>query len=229
MNGAQDMGGQMGFGPVVPEPETPVFHAAWERRAFGLTLAMGATGSWNLDRSRFMRETIPPAQYLAKSYYDIWATGVERLVVDAGLATAEEIATGRSAGPGKPVKRVLAAGDVAGVLARGTPYDRPATAPARFAVGDRVVAAVMHPRHHTRLPRYCRGRPGRIAALHGVFVLPDTNAQGLGEHPAWLYGVRFDGRDLWGPDGDPDLVVMVDLFEPYLDPAAPPATAEAAP
>jgi nitrile hydratase subunit beta len=31
MNGAQDMGGQMGFGPIAPETDEPLFHAAWER------------------------------------------------------------------------------------------------------------------------------------------------------------------------------------------------------
>ncbi|MGB7829866.1 MAG: nitrile hydratase subunit beta, partial [Pseudolabrys sp.] len=41
MNGAQDMGGKPGFGPVNPEPNEPVFHAEWEKRAFALTLAMG--------------------------------------------------------------------------------------------------------------------------------------------------------------------------------------------
>ena len=40
MNGAQDMGGMHGFGPVEPEPNEPVFHAEWEKRAFALTLAM---------------------------------------------------------------------------------------------------------------------------------------------------------------------------------------------
>ena len=44
VNGAQDLGGMMGFGPVGIEPDEPWFHAEWERRAFGLTLAMAATG-----------------------------------------------------------------------------------------------------------------------------------------------------------------------------------------
>lgn len=219
MNGAQDMGGQMGFGPVLVEPDEPLFHAAWERRAFAITLAMGATGSWTLDRSRFMRESIPPADYLAKSYYDVWATGLARLILDAGLATPEEIAEGRSHGPAAPVRRVLKGEDVAAVLARGGPCDRPATAPARFAVGDRVVARVMNPKGHTRLPRYVRGRPGRVEIVHGCHVLPDTNAARAGENPAWLYSVAFSGTDLWGPDGDPKSVVRVDLFEPYLEPA----------
>ena len=39
MNGAQDMGGVDGFGPVRPEANEPVFHAEWERRAFALCFA----------------------------------------------------------------------------------------------------------------------------------------------------------------------------------------------
>ena len=64
MNGAQDMGGKHGFGPVKPEPNEPVFHAEWEKRAFALTLAMGMPGGWNIDMGRFARENRPPAEYL---------------------------------------------------------------------------------------------------------------------------------------------------------------------
>ena len=56
MNGGQDLGGMHGFGQVEPEPNEPVFHAEWERRAFALTLAMGMPGGWNIDMSRFARE-----------------------------------------------------------------------------------------------------------------------------------------------------------------------------
>ena len=56
MTGAHDMGGTHGFGPAVPEADEPLFHAPWERKALALTLAMGATGSWNIDASRFARE-----------------------------------------------------------------------------------------------------------------------------------------------------------------------------
>ncbi len=54
MNGAHDIGGMHGFGPVNPEPEgaEPVFHSAWEKRAFGLTLAAASLGRWNIDMSR---------------------------------------------------------------------------------------------------------------------------------------------------------------------------------
>ena len=41
------------------------------------------------------------------------------------------------------------------------------------------------------------------------------------ENPQWLYTVRFDARDLWGPEADPMLKVSVDAWEPYLELADP--------
>ncbi|PKP82578.1 MAG: nitrile hydratase subunit beta, partial [Alphaproteobacteria bacterium HGW-Alphaproteobacteria-2] len=56
MNGPHDMGGMQCFGALPLEPEEPVFHAEWERRALALTLAAGALGHWGLDESRHARE-----------------------------------------------------------------------------------------------------------------------------------------------------------------------------
>ena len=59
MNGAHDLGGMHGLGPIDPEPESqePVFHADWERRVFGLALggSTGALGRWNIDKARHAR------------------------------------------------------------------------------------------------------------------------------------------------------------------------------
>ena len=140
MNGAHDMGGMMGFGPVLPEPNEPTFHAQWERRAMALTLAMAAAGGWDLDKVRAARERLPPAEYLAKSYYQIWISALESMMIERGLVGADEIAAGKSLRPGKPVKRVLAADSVAPSLARGAPVNRDVAAPPRFAVGQRVRA-----------------------------------------------------------------------------------------
>ena len=41
MNGAHDLGGMHGFGPVEAEPNEPVFHEEWERRVFGVTVSTG--------------------------------------------------------------------------------------------------------------------------------------------------------------------------------------------
>jgi nitrile hydratase beta subunit len=221
VNGAADLGGMMGFGPVEPEPDEPAFHASWEARALALTLAMGAAGQWSIDASRHARESLPPAVYLSSSYYAIWLLALEALLVDAGLVDTEEIADGTARGPGRPV-RVLRAGDVRTALAAGSPYDRPVDAPARFAVGDRVRTRNIHPTGHTRLPRYARARTGVVERVHGAHVFPDTNAHGAGEHPAWVYAVRFTGRELWGEDADEGLSVVIDAWEPYLEPAATP-------
>ncbi len=218
MNGAADLGGMMGFGPVVGDDE--LFHADWERRALALTLAMGAAGRWSIDASRHARESLPPAQYLSSTYYAIWAAALERLLVSSGLVEIDELEQRRPAGPGADV-RAWTAADVAGVLATGSAYDRPADSPARFSVGDAVRTRVMHPEGHTRLPRYARGAPGVVERVHGVHVLPDTNAHGAGEQPQWLYTVRIDGRVLWGDDTEPGLTVTIEAWETYLE--APPA------
>jgi nitrile hydratase len=217
MNGAHDMGGMHGFGRVVPERDEPVFHADWERRVFALTLAMGATGEWNLDASRFARESLPPPEYLSRSYYEIWLAGLERLLAQRGLVTPDEMETGRSLQAAQPLKRTLAAADATASLGRGSPTNREAPREPLFQVGDRVGARNMHPAGHTRLPRYVRGHAGTITAVHGCHVFPDRHAHGHGEDAQWLYTVSFSGRELWGADADPTVTVAIDAFEPYLE------------
>ena len=75
---------------------------------------------------------------------------------------------------------------------------------------------------HTRLPRYVRGRAGTIESLHGCHVFPDTNALGEGENPQWLYTVRFNARDLCGPDADPNLYPWMHGSHIWSRPSKPP-------
>jgi len=220
MNGAQDMGGQMGFGPVLAEADEPPFHAEWETRALAVTLACGAMGHWSIDASRHARETLPPLEYLRSSYYEIWVKALEKLLEREGFVSGAELRAGRSLAAARTPNRVLHAAEVAAALARGSPTERPAAHPARFAVGDRVRTANEHPAGHTRVPRYARGRVGRIAQVHGVHVFPETSAHGLGECPQWLYTVAFDGRELWGRGADPALTVSIDAWESTLEPVA---------
>jgi nitrile hydratase subunit beta len=219
VNGAQDLGGMMGFGPVRPEPEDLRFHADWECRVMAMVVATGATRRWTIDAARHARESMPPGEYLTSRYYEIWTRGLEALLVEAGLVTAEELAQGRVLDPGEPLAHVLSPRDVAQVLATGSPYDRPVAEEARFPVGDRVRTRNLHPTGHTRLPRYARAKEGVIVRSHGGFVFPDTNAHGGGECPQWLYTVRFEARELWGDSADPALTVAIDAWEGYLDQA----------
>lgn len=222
MNGIHDMGGMQGFGPVVVEPQELLFHADWEKRALALTLAMGATGQWNIDLSRSARESLPPAVYLGSSYYAIWLRGLEILMRERGLVDNSELESGAMQSPAAPIARILQAADVDAALARGTPTTRTAPHPARFCVGARVRARNMHPQGHTRLPRYVRGHSGTVALVHGAHVFADAHATRplppFLEQPHWLYTVVFDGQELWGPQADPGLQVSVDAWEPYLEP-----------
>lgn len=217
MNGPHDLGGAQSFVPIAPELNEPVFHAEWERRAAALSLAMNATGMWNIDKVRYARERIPPAGYALSSYYEKWLRGLERLVVEHDLVHGAEFDAKRSLDPPKILPRKPLAADVPALLAKGSRYDRPAKSAALFAVGNKVRARVMNPLGHTRLPRYVRGRTGEIARVHGVHVFPDSNAAGKGEDPRWLYSVAFDAAEVWGPEGRPGDAIHLDLWEPYLE------------
>ena len=213
----------MGHGPVAPPSvasasgET-LFHAEWERRVLGLTLASAALGHWSIDESRHARESLPPAVYYSVGYYGIWLRALTTLLLRHGEIGADELEAGAPLRPGRRADRRLAAEAVPGVLARGGPTLREAKAPPRFATGQRVRTRNMHPEGHTRLPGYARDKTGTIEAWHGAHVFPDANAHGGGETPRHLYTVAFDGRTLWGDDADPTLTVSIDAFEPYLAP-----------
>ena len=68
-------------------------------------MAMGMPGGWNIDMSRFARENRPPEEYLGKSYYEIWFAGLEQLVRERELVSADEIEAGKALHPAKPVAR----------------------------------------------------------------------------------------------------------------------------
>ena len=91
MNGPQDLGGMMGFGPVCPEAHEPVFHGEWEKRALAITLASAALGEWNLDMGRHARESLPPHVYLGVSYYEIWTRALANMLDARGMVTAQEV------------------------------------------------------------------------------------------------------------------------------------------
>lgn len=212
-----DLGGQPGHGAVVPEAEGDLFHEAWEPAALAIVLAMGATGSWNIDMSRAARETLPDYQRL--SYYRIWLAALEKLMLERGQVFADELQAGHMLHPPAPVRRVLQARDVAPVLAKGSPTLRDTGPAPRFTVGQRVRTRAQAVPHHTRLPGYVRGKIGTIERLHGSHVFADAHAQGIGEQPEPLYTVVFAAAELWGAEAQPGLQVSVDAWQSYLEAA----------
>ena len=58
---------------------------------FALMLATGALCQWSIDVGRHARECQHPADYLRHTYYENWLTGLEKLLVERGLVSAEEL------------------------------------------------------------------------------------------------------------------------------------------
>jgi len=216
MNGIHDMGGMHGMGPIEREEDEPVFHHAWEGRVFALNLAL-RPGKGNLDNSRHGIELLPPADYLRMSYYEKWLARLEGRLVRLGLATEQELESGKAAADSSKSTPGLTADMVAGTLGRGGPACRDVAVAPLFQVDQQVRARNIHPTGHTRLPRYARGKVGTIVRDHGVFVFPDTNARFEGEKPQHVYSVRFAARELWGEEASPRDAVYIDMWDDYLE------------
>ena len=199
MNGVHDLGGMHGFGPVEREADEPLFHEEWESRVFALFAPFAAASGSSVDEFRAAIEKMGAVEYLTTSYYEHWLHAFETIAVEKGIVSAKELASGSAAGKvmNEPP---LPAAAVPAVVAKGASCRSDAEVPARFAPGDRVRARVFHKDTHTRMPGYVRGRVGRVERDHGVFVFPDSVAIGAGERPQRCYSVRFEARELWGPD-----------------------------
>jgi nitrile hydratase beta subunit len=211
VDGIHDMGGMQGFGTVVRDEL--VFHTAWERRACGLSSATPVEG--NIDSFRHAVERLDPAIYLTAGYYGRWLAALEVRLVGVGLITSDEVDLRSAAGSGA---RPSAVETLAGLAVSGhsDTQRRQLERPPLFQQGAAVLAADVHPLGHTRLPRFVRGKAGHVRIVHPAFVFPDTNAHGLGEDPQYVYAVEFAAGELWG---EGDHTVVVDVFEPYLEPA----------
>jgi nitrile hydratase subunit beta len=225
MNGVHDLGGMHGFGRVDREKDEPVFHADWERLVYAISRAARTQQIYNIDESRRAIEQMPPAEYLASSYYARWLASAVTNLTEKGVITPEELEARMkllAERPDAPLPRKEAPGlaDRMIGLAHARPHFKRSGPAPRFRPGDRVRTRNFHPKHHTRLPRYARGKLGVIHEVHGSFVFPDTNAHGGGEHPHPLYSVRFDARELWSDSTERGHeAVFLDLWESYLEPA----------
>ena len=96
MDGVHDLGGRQGFGAIdVNEPEEQ-FHEEWEARVRAMITVMSRAPDWNLDWFRFCRELIDPVDYLSRPYFDQWLQSYAAMMVNSGLATVEELASGKA-------------------------------------------------------------------------------------------------------------------------------------
>jgi len=220
------------------------FAARWEASVFTMMLALGGAGVMkNTDQFRHAIERVKPDAYFSHGYYGRWLGALETLLVESGTldratldarvgelaqsldATQQQIA--ELVADENIASRPLSGSDIETLPASVNAFSsvRYMAQPPAFVLGQRVVAVgfdapgARKPVHHTRLPAYALGAVGDIVAWHGGWVLPDTNAHLGLEAPAHLYTVAFPSQALYGADAEPGVVVHLDLFEPYLEPA----------
>ncbi len=224
MSRIHDMGGRLGTGPVDPQDGYAFGEAKdWHKRALALNVACGFLGQWNIDASRHARELLDPKDYMSFSYYEKWMGGLADLMVEHGVVTGEELASGQAAGVSPIAEKAAKPEMVEAVLMNGSPYTREADAP-KFTVGTkvktrRITRNVAVPDGHTRLPAYAAGAVGEVVLQHGAHVFPDSNAHFKGEAAEPLYAVQFSAQELWGGEADPRDEVVLDLWQSYLEPA----------
>jgi nitrile hydratase subunit beta len=217
MNGIHDMGGMQDMGPIQYAKTEPVFHEAWEGRVYAMSYALQGTGKLRLGLRPPM-EAIPPEEYLRMSYYERWLTSVTERLIASDLVTRAEIKSGRPEGGNVKASFALSPADAVAAQLKIPATRRDVHVAARFQVGQSVRARNINPVTHTRLPRYARGKSGKVERDHGVFVFSDTSVYSQGEKPQHLYSVRFSARELWGDQAAPQDAVYLDMFDDYLEP-----------
>jgi len=225
VDGVHDMGGMHGFGPVEHEENEPTFHEPWEAHVWAMSRVTSFRMFPNIDASRFSLEMLDPAVYLGSSYYERWLLRNQSRLIELGYFTEDELEDRLAyyrEHPDEPAPSHSDPEVVRQAMERFTgkpqPLHRPDGKPPRFEVGETVRTKNIHPKHHTRLPRYARDKVGVITRVHGCHDLPDTIAHGLGANPEGLYSVRFEATELWGEDAEGRGVVHIDLWDSYLEP-----------
>ena len=230
----------------LPEPlnfERRVFVEEWEKRIFGIHVAMMALSNhlgsalpqypidevpttfkdeWTWADLRTGAEAMNPFDYFKFRYYEKWLGGITQFFIDKGYISEEELASRTKevlAGQARPAADPLAAIDEQVQLyLRGGDSPRRAVAHPKFAVGDNVRITNVPAAAHTRLPGYLRGRFGTVERVfEGDYAYFCHTGDGIGD-PMPIYIVAFVPQQLWGPCAEPGReTVYAELFEAYLE------------
>ncbi|MEM7030849.1 MAG: nitrile hydratase subunit beta [Chloroflexota bacterium] len=219
MNSIHDMGGMHGFGKIPHEADEPVFHARWEGRVYAMAMyaSIGVPGGF-----RYMIEKMNPTHYLSASYYEKWLYARTQGMLEKGIFSQQELDAKIDYFSANPEAQPPVVTDAERVekalhaLFRQQPKDPQGPELPKFKAGDIVQAKNMHPVGHTRLPRYCRGKQGIVDFVYDDWRVDDTPPPGEEHAIEPLYRIKFEGRELWGDEAEPNQVLYIDMFESYL-------------
>ena len=209
VDGAHDLGGMQGFGPVrTPDGELE-YHEPWELRAQVVGLLSGTARRPSI-------EGLDPAEYLSSSYYVRWLRAAEDEAVRSGRLDRVDLERWRQTFADEPHASPPVASDadlVDFIRHRLGPHVHGEVGTAAFGIGDRVRVRRMRPEGHHRCPRYVRGVVGEVERVCGADPVPGVSGE---VEP--VYTVRFSSEALFGPRIDePPYVLLIDLWERYLE------------
>ena len=229
------IGGLEGLGPV--DTEKHVFVEPWEKRIFGVHVAMMALSSqlslpatpsnfkevWTWADLRKGAESLNPLDYFKYRYYEKWLGGISGFFVEKGYISEAELdartneilenpkSAGKHGGDPAIDKRIVT------YLVEGDNGQRDTSAAPLFKEGEKVLVKNPPTIEHTRLPGHLRERTGVVVKVYpkAYTYLTSTGPDGIG--PAMpVYSVAFDPEAIWTGNTEKNVTIYADLYEAYL-------------
>jgi nitrile hydratase subunit beta len=226
-----------------PSVDKRVFVEDWEKRIFGIHVAMMGLSNhlgaalpkypiqdvpttfneyWTWADLRSGAEAMDPFDYFKFRYYERWLAGIAAFFIEKGYLSEEELASRTkelTADQAPPSVDPLPAIDeqIGNYLRHGDSPRRDVAHP-KFAVGDTVRITKVPAGAHTRLPGFLRGRIGTVERVfEGDYAYFWDTGDGIGD-PMPVYIVEFLPQELWGTRAEPGPETMyAELFEAYLE------------
>ena len=229
------IGGIEGLGPVTFEKR--VFVEPWEKRIFGIHVAMMALSSqlplaatpskfktvWTWADLRKGAELLNPLDYFKYRYYEKWLGGISGGFMKTGTSPrrnwkkrTQQVLTNRAAAQ-------KSGGDPA-IDKRLRPIWSKATFQSATPISSRSSRRARRSLSRTRrrssirvCPASCVIEPALSIRFiqEPIMYLTSTGPDGVG--PAMpVYCVRFDPEDIWKGNTDKNVIFYADLFEAYV-------------
>ena len=217
MDGVHDMGGMHGFGPIKIDENEPLFHDEWEGRVLGICRLLHIPVPGGM---RNAIEQLDPAEYLRTSYYEKWLLARIEGLIAAGAITREEFAAKAAHYGAQPDAEIPPTPAAAPQVEPSRHENQEDAPPPAFAVGDQVKVRQTHPRGHTRLPRYIRGKVGMVVQIYRPQGFQDAEPLEDAGNPQTVYAVKFAGEQVWGESAEPNSCILLDMWESYLEQAS---------